>query len=77
MESNVSQPVDTIPFSKLNAVEQVGAILGGALALAVFGLFFYFVWWKMIRSYIQTPKEPAGIRAAMERIADALEKRNV
>lgn len=77
MESNVEQPPDTIPFSELSAAEQIGSILGGVLVLALFGLFFYFVWWKMIRSYIQTPKELAGIRVALERIADALEKRNV
>ncbi len=65
---------ETIRFSELSALEQVLRVFGGLLALGLFGVFFYFIWWKMIRAHIRTLQELAGIRAALERIADAMEK---
>lgn len=66
---------ETIAFSELSAVEQVSTVLGVVFAFAIFAVFFYFVWWKMLRAYIRLPEELAGVRAALERIADAMEQR--
>ena len=76
MEQEAVVSPETIPFSELSVVEQVASVLGILFALVLFAAFFYFIWWKMIRAYITMPKELAGIRVALERIADAAEKNN-
>lgn len=73
MESEAVICPETIPFSELSTVEQVSTVIGVLFALALFAAFFYFIWWKMIRAYIRMPHELAGIRAALERIATAME----
>lgn len=65
-----------VQFSDFSALEIAGMVFAWLALLALVGAFFYFFWWKMIRSYIQTPKELKGIRVALERIADNMEKQN-
>jgi len=75
METTQPTGVEGIPFRELSLAEQ--ALTAGMFLIAVgfMAFFFYFFFWKMIRAQLVVPKELAGIRSALERIANKLEEK--
>jgi len=65
---------DTMNIPPPEAMTPLGW-LGLALGLVIYGLFLWYAF-KWVRGWIKTPQELAGIRQALERIADQLEKRD-
>ncbi|MFZ5618020.1 MAG: hypothetical protein ACOZAA_11960 [Pseudomonadota bacterium] len=61
------------PFSEMSAIEIVGVIAAFAIWLA-FAAFFVWFFWRIIRAQLRMPEEMVGIRKALERIADRLER---
>ena len=64
-------PVKSI--GELSGVEILAMAGAFALWLALVSGFIWF-FWKIIRAQLRVPEEMAGIRAALERIADSLDK---
>lgn len=62
------------PLSELSLPAQIALTAGGVILWLVFAVFFFRLFWRLIRAQLRTPDELAGIRAALERIADKLDQ---
>lgn len=60
-------------ISELSGVEILAMAGAFALWLAIVSGFIWF-FWKVIRAQLRIPEEMAGIRVALERIAERLDK---
>lgn len=63
----------TIEFSDMTAIELI-AVAGAFVTWLAIAAFFIWFYWKIIRAQLRMPEELAGIRAALERIADRLDQ---
>ncbi len=61
------------PIGEMPALE-ITAVVGGFALWLLIASFMIWFFWKVIRAQLRIPDEMAGIRTALERIADRLER---